>query len=168
LQRQAELIGQGTVCAVASRRVEMTGGKGVRAVAEMASASVQGLLYARNFIGSDEYRAACEYARLHRLLWGRATAKPSGLSRVLATGLTERLEAATAAARDQMDDEAYTAWVADQRTIYERGEYRLRHIATIRMAMRTAVIDQHYPVGRVALMKVKRALRELADVWAIE
>lgn len=176
LQRQAELIGQGTVCAVASRRVEMTGGKGVRAVAEMASASVQGLLYARNLIGSDEYRAACEYARLHRLLWGRATAKPSGLSRVLATGLTERLEAATAAARDQLDDEAYTAWVADQRVIYERGEYRLRHIAggsgtarrLIRVAMRAAVIDQEYPVGHAALLRVKRALRELADVWAIE
>jgi hypothetical protein len=58
--------------------------------------------------------------------------------------------------------------VADQRVIYERGEYRLRHSATIRMAMRTAVIDQHYPVGRVALLQVKRALRELADVWAIE
>lgn len=176
LQRQAELIGQSTFCAVASRRVEMTGGKDARGRAELAAASIQGALYAKNLIGSDEYRAANEYARLHRLLWGRAVALPSGLSRVLASGLTERLEAATAAARDQMDDQAYTDWLAEQRTIYERGEYRLRHVAAgsgtarrlIRMAMRAAVIDQEYPVGPAALMRVKRGLRELAEVWGIE
>lgn len=176
LQRQAEQIGHGTICVLASRRVEMTGGKDARGRAELAAASVQGRLYAKNLIGSDQYRAANEYARLHRLLWGRSTAKPSGLSRVLASGLVERIQTAKAAAQDQMDDDAYTDWMAEQRALYERAEYRLRHMSNasgtarrvIRMAMRQAVIDQVYPAAAAELVRVKRGLRELADVWGIE
>lgn len=176
LQRKAEVIGQGTVCDVQTHRVEITGGKNARARAEFATSSSLALLLDRGKIEGHQYRAGCEYLRLHRLLWGRSTPKQSGLSKVLATALPERIEVANAAARDAMDDDAYAEWMQEQRTLYERGEYRLRHIAgqtivnrrLIRIVLRSVVIDGAMPNHARQIYRLRIALSELASVWGIE
>lgn len=176
LQRKAEVIGQGTYCAVDDHRVHMTGGKAAQARAEFASSSTLALLLEQGRIIGKHYRAGSEYARLHRLLWGRSTPKQSGLSKVLATALPERIEASNKAAREELDDEAYLDWIGEQRTLYERGMYRLCHIAghdhverrLIRVTLRAVVIDGSYPSKSGALYRLRVGLNELADVWGVE
>lgn len=176
LQRKAEVIGQGTYCAVDDHRVHMTGGKAAQARAEFASSSTLALLLEQGRIIGKHYRAGSEYARLHRLLWGRSTPKQSGLSKVLATALPERIEASNKAAREELDDEAYLDWIGEQRTLYERGMYRLCHIAghdhverrLIRVTLRAVVIDGSYPSKAGALYRLRVGLNELADVWGVE
>lgn len=176
LQRKAEVIGQGTYCAVDDHRVHMTGGKAALARAEFASSSTLALLLDQGRIIGKHYRAGSEYGRLHRLLWGRSTPKQSGLSKVLATALPERIEAANKAAREELDDDAYLDWIAEQRVLYERGMYRLCHIAghdhverrLIRVTLRAVVIDGSYPSKAGALYRLRVGLSELADVWDIE
>lgn len=176
LQRQAERIGQGTYCAVEDHRVHMTGGAAAQARAEFASSSTIALLLEQGHIIAKQYRAGNEYARLHRLLWGRSTPKQSGLSKVLATALPERIEAANRAAREELDDDAYLEWIADQRTLYERGMYRLCHIAgkghverrLIRVTLRAVVIDGNYPSRAGQVSRLRVGLNELADVWGID
>lgn len=176
LQRKAEVIGQGTYCAVDDHRVHMTGGKDAQARAEFASSSTLALLLEQGRIIGKHYRAGSEYARLHRLLWGRSTPKQSGLSKVLATALPERIEAANKAAREELDDDAYLDWIGEQRTLYERGMYRLCHIAghdhverrLIRVTLRAVVIDGSYPSKAGALYRLRVGLNELADVWGVE
>lgn len=176
LLRKAEAIGQGIACDVTTRKVDVTGGPGARARAEFATSSPLALLYDREKIDAKQYRAGTEYARLHRLLWGRSTPKQSGLAKVLATALPERIEQANAAARDEMDDDAYADWLAEQRTLYERAEYRLRHIAgetitsrrIIRITLRAIVIDGSQPNHARQIHRLRIALSELANVWGIE
>lgn len=175
LQRRAELIGQGTICDLTTHRVEMTGGKAARARAEFAGSSSLALLLERGKILSRHYRAGTEYARLHRLLWGRSAPQQSGLSKVMATALPERIEAANRAAREEMDDESYAEWIAEQRTIYERGEYRLRHMRgsvtarrLVRIALRAVVIDDMLPTAPAHIARLRLGLQELCDVWRIE
>lgn len=176
LQRKAEVIGQGTYCAVDDHRVHMTGGRDAQARAEFASSSTIALLLEQGRIIGKQYRSGSEYARLHRLLWGRSTPKQSGLSKVLATALPERIEQSVRAAREEMDDDAYLDWIGEQRTLYERGMYRLCHIAgkghverrLIRVTVRAVVIDGSYPSKAGALYRLRIGLNELADVWGIE
>ncbi len=176
LQRKAELIGQGTVCDVTTRKVEITGGKGNRARAEFAGSSTLALLLDRDKIDSSQYRAGNEYARLHRLLWGRTTPKQSGLAKVMATALPERIEQANRLAKEELDDEAYADWLQEQRTLYERGEYRLRHIAgetgtmrrLIRITLRAVVLDGSMPNHPRQVWRLRIALRELAAVWGFD
>lgn len=176
LQRKMEVIGQGTYCAVDDHRVHVTGGKDALSRAEFASSSTLALLLDQGRIIGKQYRAGNEYGRLHRLLWGRSTAKQSGLSKVLATALPERIEAANRAAREELDDDAYLDWIGEQRTLYERGMYRLCHIAghdhverrLIRVTLRAVVIDGSYPGKSGALYRLRVGLNELANVWDIE
>lgn len=175
LQRQAERIGLGTVCDVTTKRVDIVGGAQNRARAEFASSSSLALLLDRKQIEHRHYRAGSEYARLRRLLFGRSAPKPSSLAKVMALDLNQRIEAANAAARDEMDDEAYAEWLAEQRTLFERGEYRLTHMqgsATsrrlIRIALRAVVLDDLMPEHPVHLARLRRGLGELADVWGFE
>lgn len=176
LQRQAEKIGQGTYCAVEDQRVHMTGGSAARARAEFASSSTIALLLEQGRIIAKQYRAGNEYARLHRTLWGRSTPRQSGLSKVLATALPERIEAANRAAREELDDDSYLEWIAEQRVLYERGMYRLCHIRghghvdrrLIRVVVRSVVIDGNYPNRSGQITRLRIGLNELADVWGIE
>ena len=176
LQRKMETIGQGTYCAVDDHRVHVTGGKAALARAEFASSSTLALLLEQGRIIAKQYRAGNEYARLHRLLWGRTTPRQSGLSKVLATALPERIEAANRAARDELDDDSYLEWVAEQRVLYERGMYRLCRIAgkshverrLIRVVLRAVVIDGNYPSKSGQVMRLRIGLNELGDVWGIE
>lgn len=187
LQRKMEIIGEGTYCRVDDHRVMVTGQAGSLTRAEFASSSALALLFDRNKIEANQYRAGSEYARLHRLLWGRSTAKQSGLSKVLATALPERIEAANRAAREERDDEEYADWMAEQRVLYERGEYRLRHLLIpaalsragfaakvhverrlIRIALRKVVIDNIYPHQAGQMWRIRHGLNELANVWEIE
>lgn len=176
LQRKAEVIGQGTFCAVDDHRVHMTGGAAAQARAEFASSSTIALLLEQGRIIAKQYRAGNEYARLHRLLWGRSTAKQSGLSKVLAQSLPERIEVANRAAREELDDDEHNDWIAEQRVLYERGMYRLCRIAgkghverrLIRVTVRVVVIDGQYPSKAGALYRLRIGLNKLADVWGIE
>ena len=176
LQRKMEVIGEGTYCRVDDHRVMVTGKPGSLTRAEFASSSALALLLDRGKIESNQYRAGSEYARLHRLLFGRSTAKQSGLSKVLATALPERIEAATRASRDELDDDAYNDWMAEQRVLNERGEYRLRRIAgqshverrLIRITLRTVAIDNVYPAKPGQVRRIRIGLNSLADVWDIE
>ena len=176
LQRKAEQIGLGVACDLQTRKVDVAGGPENRHRAEFATSSMLALCYDQGKIIAKQYRAGCEYARLHRLLWGRSSPKQSGLSKVLATALPERLEQAAAAAREDMDDDAYAEWIAEQRTLYERGEYRLRHIRgesitsrrLIRVTLRAVVIDDVYPSRPGQVWRLRLGLNELADVWGIE
>lgn len=175
LQRKAEQIGLGTVCDVETHRVEITGGKAARARVEFATSSTLALLLEQRRIQHPQYRAGTEYARLHRLLFGRSSPKPSSLAKVMATALPERIEQANAAAREEMDDEAYADWLQEQRTLYERGEYRLRHIAglsiterrLVRVTLRAVAIDGTYPkAGGISRLRI--GLSALAEVWEME
>lgn len=176
LQRKAEVIGQGTYCRVDDRRVGVTGGNEALARAEFASSSTIALLLEQGRIIAKQYRAGNEYARLHRLLWGRSTPRQSGLSKVLATALPERIEAANRAAREEMDDDAYIEWIGEQRVLYERGMYRLTRIPghsvtnrrLIRIVLRAVVIDGSYPNKAGQVTRLRIGLNELADVWGIE
>jgi hypothetical protein len=175
LQRKAEVIGEGTYCRVDDRRVAMTGGKGAMSRAEFASSSALALLLDRGLIESHQYRAGMEYARLHRLIFGASTPGASGLSKVLATALPERIEAINRAAREQLDDESYIEWQQEQRTLYERGEYRLRHMPgsatarrNARISFRLVVIDNLLPAQLGQVARLRHVLNELADVWGIE
>lgn len=176
LQRKVEIIGEGTYCRVDDRRVAVTGAKGTLSRAEFASSSALALLLDQKRIESAQYRAGSEYARLHRLLFGSSMPKPSGLSKVLATALPERIEAANRAAKEQLDDEGYIEWLQEQRTLYERAEYRMRHIAghdhvarrLIRVTMRKVVIDNEYPTKPGQVQRLRIGLNALADTWGIE
>lgn len=176
LQRKAEAIGLGTMCDVQTHRVEVTGGKQGRARAEFAGSSTLALLLEQGKIIAKHYRAGMEYARLHRLLFGRSTPSASALSKILATALPERIEAANKRAREEMDDEAYLEWIGEQRTLYERGEYRLRHIAgethttrrLIRITLRAVCIDESYPSKPGQVWRLRVGLNALADVWGLE
>jgi len=175
LQRKVEIIGEGTYCRLDDRRVAVTGPKEALSNAERASSSALGLLAVKGLIEGHQYRAGMEYARLHRILFGSSVPRPSGLSKVLATALPERIEAANRAAKEQLDDEGYIEWLQDQRTLYERGEYRLRHLPgsavarrNARVAFRLVVIDNLAPghIGQIA--RLRHVLNELAEVWGIE
>lgn len=175
LQRKAEVIGEGTYCRVDDHRIAMTGGKGAMSRAEFASSSALALLLDRGLLESHQYRAGMEYARLHRLIFGASTPGASSLSKMLATALPERIEAANRAAKEQLDDEAYIEWQQEQRTLYERGEYRLRHMPgsatarrNARIAFRLAVIDNLLPVQSGQVARLRHILNELANVWGIE
>lgn len=176
LQRKVEVIGEGTYCRMDDRRVAVTGKPGTLSRAEFASSSAIALLLDQGKLESKQYRAGNEYARLHRLLFGAAAPKASALSKVLATALPERIEQANKAAREQLDDEAYIEWCQEQRTLYERGEYRLRHIAgethvtrrLIRTTMRKVVIDNEYPARPGEIWRLRIGLSALADVWGVE
>lgn len=178
LQRKMEVIGRGTFCDVADRRVLPEGGNEALARAEFASSSALALLYEQGKITSKAMRAGREYARLHRLLFGRSTPRQSGLSKVLATSLPERIAEATRAARDneEMDDESYADWIAEQRILYERAEYRLRHIAgethvsrrLIRTVVRAVAIDDLYPNKPGQIWRLRIGLTEIAEVFGFE
>lgn len=176
LQRKAEVIGRGTVCSVEDRRVSIVGGPEALAAAEFASSSALALLRHEGKILPKQYQAGNEYARLHRTLFGRSTPKQSGLAKVLATALPERIEEANRVSRVEMDDDAYIEWMTDQRTLYERGEYRLTHIAgenhvtrrLIRIVLRAVVIDGLYPNKAGQVWRLRIGLNELADVWGID
>lgn len=176
LQRKMEIIGEGTYCRVDDHRVMVTGQAGSLTRAEFASSSALALMLDRKKLDWDQYRAGAEYARLHRLLWGRSTAKQSGLSKVLATALPERIEAINRAAREERDDEEYADWMAEQRTLFERGEYRLSHITgfnhverrLIRIALRKVAIDNVYPHQPGQIRRIRIGLNSLAEVWGIE
>ncbi len=176
LQRHAERIGLGTVCDVQTHKVDIVGGPHNRARAEFAAGSTLALLLDEGKLLHKQYRAGNEYARLHRTLFGRSTPRQSGLSKVLASSLAERIEASNAAAREELDDDAYAEWIADQRTLYERGEYRLRHITgetitarrLIRIVVRAVAIDGLYPNKAGQLWRLRLGLNELANVWDFE
>jgi hypothetical protein len=175
LQRKAEQIGLGTVCDVETKRVQILGGAPNQARVEFATSSVLALLREHNKILHRHYQAGTEYGRLHRTLFGRSTPKPSSLGRMIYTDLNERLDAERKQTREEMDDDAYIEWMQEQRVLYERGEYRLRHIAgcsiterrLIRIVLRHVILDNAYPratqIGRVRI-----GLNELADVWTYE
>lgn len=175
LQRKAEQIGLGTVCDVTTRHVEILGGKTNRARVEFATSSTLALLLEHGRILPPHYRAGNEYARLHRLLFGRSTPKQSTLAKVMATALPERIEQANRIAREELDEDAYADWLADQRTLYERGEYRLRHIAGMsiterrltRIQLRAVVIDDAYPKA-TAISRLRIGLAALAEVWGLD
>ena len=176
LQRKAEAIGLGTVCDVQTHRVDIVGGKQNRARAEFASSSALALLLDQGVIRSRQYRAGSEYARLHRLLFGRPSPAQSALSKVLATQLPERIQQSNAAAREQLDDESYLEWIAEQRALFERGEYRLRHIAgetittrrLIRIVTRAVAIDDAYPSHAGQVWRLRIGLQSLAEVWGFD
>ena len=176
LQRKAEVINEGTACRVDDRRVYITGPVGSLTRAEFASSSNLALLFDQNKIIGKQYRAGAEYARLHRVLWGRVTPKPSTLSKVMATALPERIEAANRAAREERDEDSYIEWMQEQRTLFERGEYRLRHIAgethtsrrLIRIVVRAVAIDDVYPNKPGQVWRLRLGLNELADAYGIE
>lgn len=178
LQRKAEAIGLGTVCDVQSHKVDVVGGAGARARAEFASSSALAMLLETGKIIGKHYRAGCEYSRLHKLIWGRSAPPASGLSKVLATPLPDRIAEATHAAREreEMDDDAWAEWIAEQRTLLERGEYRLRHIAgetitsrrLIRVVLRAVCIDDLAPNKPGQIWRLRIGLSELADVWDFE
>jgi hypothetical protein len=183
LQRKAEAIGQGTVCDVESRRVAITGGKLALGKAEFASSSALALLYSREKIIHPQYRAGCEYQRLHRLLFGSTVPRESGLTKVMATSLDDRLKQEAAASREERDDEEQAEWMAEQRVLYERGENRLRHIRVpvprgrshearvnayrmaVRAVLRATCIDDRYPANDEWLYRLKIGLGELAETW---
>lgn len=177
LQRKMETIGEGIFCRVDDHRIAVTGKPGSQSAAEFASSSPAALLLHNGRIIMRQYRAASEYSRLHRTLFGRSTPPASGLSKVLATTLPERLAEATRASRHagEMDEETYTDWIIEQRTLFERGEYRLRHMEgsitsrrNVRIALRSVLIDQIYPTHLGLIARLRRALNELADVWGLE
>lgn len=178
LQRHAERVGLGTVCDVQTHKVDVVGGPHNRARADFAAGSNLALLLEQGKILGKHYRAGSEYCRLHRILFGRATPPASGLSKVLATTLPDRLAEAAHASRDreELDDEGYAEWIAEQRTLYERGEYRLRHIAgetitarrLIRIVVRAVAIDGLYPNKAGQLWRLRIGLNELANVWDFE
>jgi hypothetical protein len=175
LQRKAEAIGLGTVCNVETHKVEITGGKNARARAEFATSSALALVYDQGLIIAKQYRAGAEYARLHRLLWGRSSPPASGLAKVMATALPERIEQANRIAKEAMDDESYAEWIAEQRTLYERGEYRLRRMRgsitarrLVRITLRAVIIDDLVPTQPAHVVRLRLGLNELANVWGIE
>lgn len=175
LARKAEQIGIGVICDVQTHKVEIAGGPKNRHRAEFATSSALALVYDQGLIIARHYRAGSEYARLHRLLWGRSSPKQSGLSKVLATALPERIEQANAAAREEMDDEAYADWILEQRALYERGEYRLRRMRgsitarrLVRITLRAVIIDDLLPTEPAHIHRLRLGLHELADVWNIE
>lgn len=173
LMRKAEAIGGAIMCRVDTRSVDFVGGAEARQAAEFASSSAIAALLHRDRIDLPQYRAGIHYARLHRLLFGRSTPRPSGLTKVLASPLEDRIQQANAAAREERDDDEHAQWLADQRTMYERGEYRLRHIAgetvtarrLIRIVVRMVCIDDMAPAKAGQLWRLRIGLRELADVW---
>ena len=176
LLRKAELIGQTIERDPDTGKVRITCGKAAHARAEFAGSSTLALLLDQDKIESKQYRAGNEYARLHRLLWGRTSPKQSGLSKVLATALPERIEQANRASKEELDDEAYADWLQEQRTLYERGEYRLRHIAgetitmrrLIRITLRAVVLDGSMPNHPRQVWRLRIGLNALADVWGFE
>lgn len=176
LQRKAEQVGLGTVCDIETHAVTIVGGAKNRARAEFATSSSLALLYDQGKIIAKQFRAGIEYARLHRILWGSSQPKQSGLSKVLASSLPERIEVANRAAREERDDDEYAEWMAEQRTLFERGEYRLRRIAgethvtrrLIRIVVRAVAVDGLYPNKPGQVWRLRIGLNELADVWSIE
>lgn len=176
LMRKAEATGGAIACRLDDRSVDFVGGAKARAEAEFASSSALAAIYHHGKVSSGMYRAGTEYARLHRLLFGRSVPRPSGLTKVLATTLDERIHQANMAAREERDDDEREQWLEDQRTLFERGEYRLRHIAgetivnrrLIRVVVRMVCIDDLFPSKAGQLWRLRIGLKELADVWAMD
>ena len=188
LLRKAEVIGQSIVCDVASRKVEITGGKLAQTKAEFASSSALARLYHEEHIQHPQYRAGCEYAKIRRLLFGSAVARESSLTKVMATSMEDRIYKANQAAREERDDEAYADYLVEQRMLFERGEGALHHVQRptsdpsryahtllsvfrnqVRILVRRVCIDDEYPkrlATSVPLLRI--GLTALADVWGME
>lgn len=137
LQRQAETIGARTVCALDGRGTitfakDIDGksviAKGWQSEAEFASSSSLARIFNEARITSQQYRAGTNYARLYRLIWGRAVPRESSLTKVMATPMEDRIAQANAAAREERDDEDYADWIAERRAELEQGEHALRNI----------------------------------------
>lgn len=188
LLRKAEAIGQSIACAIDTRKVEITGGKMAQGKAEFASSSALARLYHETHIEHPQYRAGCEYTRLRRLLFGSSVARESGLTKVLATSIEDRIHEANKAAREDRDDEAYADYIADQRAAFEQGEHALHHVQRplhdraryahtllsvfrnqVRILVRRVCIDDEYPnrpETSVPLLRI--GLTAMADTWRFE
>lgn len=185
LMRKAEAIGQGVACDIASRKVEITGGALAQSKAEFASSSSLAMLYSEDRIIHPQYRAGCEYGRLRRLLFGAAVARESGLTKVMATSIEDRIHLANQAAREERDDAEHADWLVEQRTLFERGEYALtrlqrhmpknaRHPQTklstfrlnVRELLRRVCIDDMIPKA-TQITPLRIGLQALADTWDI-
>lgn len=188
LLRKAETIGETIVCDVPSRKVEITGGKLAQGKAEFASSSALARLYHEEHIQHPQYRAGSEYTRLRRLLFGSAVARESGLTKVMATSIDDRIREANRKAREERDDEAYADYMVEQRTLFERGEHALHHVQRplhdraryahtllsvfrnqVRILVRRVCIDDEYPrrlETSVPLLRI--GLTALSDVWRMD
>jgi hypothetical protein len=186
LMRKAEAIGQGVACDVTSRKVEITGGKINQAKAEFATSSALARLYHEDRIVHPQYRAGCEYGRLRRLLFGSSVPRESGLTKVLASSIEDRIHVANQAAREQRDDAEHADWLAEQRTLFERGEYslsrlmrampqRAKHVhakistfrLNVRQLLRCVCVDDQMPKA-TQVQPLRIGLQALADTWEIE
>lgn len=205
LQRQAETIGAGTACALDGsgkiQYVKEVEGRSViaskwQADAEFASSSALARLLHEDRITGQQYRAGTNYARLYRLIWGRAVPRESSLTKVMATPMDERIAKANAAAREERDDEDYADWIAERRGELETGEHALRHIivhvpaaikvrrpgqerhvahaiivkarSDIRMVVRKVCIEQVYVHRQPLVANLRIGLEALREAWSIE
>jgi hypothetical protein len=186
LMRKAEMIGKGVVCDITTRRVTIGTGKADQAKAEFASSSALARLLHEDLIDGDQYRGGTHYARLHRLVWGRATARESSLTKVMASSMEEMFAKEIAARRDELDDAEYTDWLAEQRVLLERGEYALtripapilnkaKHAAAkantyrrqVRVVLRQVCIEDIYP-RRTLVTGLRAGLNVLAETWELD
>lgn len=186
LMRKAETIGVGVACNIASHKVEIVGGAINQAKAEFASSSTLARLYHEAKIIHPQYRAGCEYGRLRRLLFGSSVPRESGLTKVLASSIDDRIHVANQAAREQRDDAEHADWLAEQRTLFERGEYaltrlmrsmpqRAKHVhakistfrMNVRQLLRVVCVDDQMPKA-TQIQPLRIGLQALADTWEME
>jgi len=205
LQRQAEIIGASTYCELNGRgtigMVKQKNGENLFSKqwaqeAEFASSSALARIYNEARITSQQYRAGINYARLYRLIWGRAVPKESSLTKVMATSMEDRIKQANAAAREERDDEDYADWIAERRAELEHGERALNHIvihvpanlkvkrehqrkgvahaiivqarAEIRLVVRKVCIEGQYIHRAPLIVNLQTGLDALREEWGIK
>ena len=193
LQRQAEVIGASTYCELNGRgtigMVKQKNGENLFSKqwaqeAEFASSSALARIFNEARITSQQYRAGINYARLYRLIWGRAVPKESSLTKVMATSFEDR------------DDEDYAEWLAERRAELEHGERALNHIvihvpanlkvkkkgqrenvahalivrarAEIRLVVRKVCIDGQYIHRTPLIVNLQAGLDALREEWGIK
>lgn len=199
LQRQAEIIGASTYCELNGRgtigMVKQKNGENLFSKqwaqeAEFASSSALARIYNEARITSQQYRAGINYARLYRLIWGRAVPKESSLTKVMAESIFTRM------ARETRDEEAYADWFAERKAELEHGERALNHIvihvpanmkvkrkgqrqnvahalivrarAEIRLAVRKVCIEGQYIHRAPLIVNLQTGLDALREEWGIK
>jgi hypothetical protein len=178
LQRQAETINARTVCALDGRGTitfakDVDGksviAKGWQSEAEFASSSALARIFNEARITSQQYRAGTNYARLYRLIWGRAVPRESSLTKVMATPMEDRIAQTNAAAREERDDEDYADWIAERRAELEQGEAALRDILIhVPANLKVKREDQRKGTAHAIIMKARADIRMVVRRVCIE
>lgn len=165
LQRRAELMGQGTYCALGSPETHITGDN-----TGILTGTALGILRTQDKIAWVQFRAGSFYAGLQHMLFGKVVPGTSSIFRNIALDLVEREQVSRRATETEEDHAIRTE---EARIMYYRGDNRLRALPfarRVREILRRVCLNDALPDPKRPnqLHRLREGLQELVDTWDLD